>query len=375
MSFDLVWRLAAGLLLIAGNAFFVAVEFALTRLRGLDLDESQIDDEGLRVAWDLTERLELNLTACQLGISSTSVVLGVVAEPAITRLVEPVVGLAGLGGNSTRTVSVVVALVILNLIHKIWGEQAPTYLGVERPREVARALAPALAVWSKITAPIVNLGDGLAKSSLRIFGVEITRSWTEPDGEAGGESDGSPGSLAHRIDGIIGDREISSDREEEILQAVRIDEVPASDEMVPIDEVVFLSLDDSPAAIFERIAAAGHTRYPVMSSSGAAPSRRASVSGICYVPALFGLWRSGVPDTVDLDPLISAPCYLPADTCIADVIDRLQERGEEVAMLTDVSDEQRLVGMITVSDAFEVIAGELSDPLDPGPHRRDQPRR
>jgi len=178
MNLELPLRLVGGLLLVGANAFFVAVEFALTRLRQFSPDEFE-GDEGLQAAWEMTERLEIHLTGCQLGISASSILLGVVAEPAVTRLLEPLVSPLGLSARTTSVISVVVGVVLINLVHKIWGEQAPTYLGVERPLAVARRLAPTLRIWSSVMDPIIRLGDGLAKATLRPFGVEITRSWTE----------------------------------------------------------------------------------------------------------------------------------------------------------------------------------------------------
>ncbi len=364
MSLELILRLVGGVLLVAANAFFVAVEFALTRLRGLDLTDEEIDEQGLRTAWDLTDRLEIHLTSCQLGISSTSVLLGVVAEPAVTEVIEPVVGLVGVEGTSVRAVSVIVGLVILNLIHKIWGEQAPTYLGVERPRDVARALAPALAVWSKLMKPIVALGDDLAKGTLGLFGVTITRSWTQA-GESGAQQpEGERGTLVDRIAEVMRSEDLPEDRREEILQAVRIDDIEAGDVMVPIDEVVFLHLDHEPRAVFRRIASEGHTRYPVVASSDVDPALKGSVAGVCYTPSLFGLEDWSEAETADLRALLSEPCFLSAETSIAETVDGLQNVEQELALLTDPESPDRLVGMITVSDAFEVIAGELRDPLD-----------
>ncbi|HKK92341.1 MAG TPA: CNNM domain-containing protein [Longimicrobiales bacterium] len=366
MSLEVVLRLIGGVLLVAANAFFVAVEFALTRLRGLDLSEEEIDEQGLRTAWDLTDRLEIHLTSCQLGISSTSVLLGVVAEPAVTEVIEPVVGLVGVEGTSVRAVSIVVGLVILNLIHKIWGEQAPTYLGVERPREVARALAPALAVWSTVMKPIVALGDDLAKGTLGLFGVTITRSWTQAGGSGSATSppQGERGTLVERIAEVIRTEDLPEDRREEILQAVRIDDIECADVMIPVDDIVFLHLDDAPRDLFRRIASEGYTRYPVTASADTDPSSRRNIEGVCYTPSLFGLDDWPTTGEIDLEPLLSPPCFIPADTSIADTVDRLQSVEQEVALLTDPDASDRVVGMITVSDAFEVIAGELRDPLD-----------
>lgn len=368
MDIELILRLVAGALLVAVNAFFVSVEFALTRLRGLDLDPEAVKEQGLETAWELTERLEIHLTGCQLGISSSSVLLGVVAEPAITAVIEPVLGLVGVGGGSVHAISVVVAVVVLNLVHKIWGEQAPTYLGVERPAAVARHLAPPLKVWSKVMAPVIRLGDGLAKGTLGLFGVEITRSWLDAE-EDGGDGSGSPTGRGAREDltGRMSELlagEVPEDRQHEVLQALRIDQIPTREIMVPAEEVIWLRLDDEPSAHLRCIGEHGRVRYPVLRSR--VNGREVcvdDVKGFLYVPALFTLeeWPDRGPD---IEPLLAPPYLLAADTPVSHLIDRLQEERQELAVLTDPDDAERVVGIVTVSDAFEVIAGDLQDPLD-----------
>ena len=74
-------RVLAGVLLILINAYFVAVEFGLTRLR--QYPASEIDTPALKRAWEMTDDLEFYLTTCQVWISGTSIALGVVAEPGL----------------------------------------------------------------------------------------------------------------------------------------------------------------------------------------------------------------------------------------------------------------------------------------------------
>lgn len=100
-------RLFAGLLLILANGFFVAIEFALTRVR--QYPRSEFDIPGLRRAWEMTEDLEIYLTSCQVGISATSIAVGIVAEPALASLIDPVfentlltsIGAGGIAGPSS----------------------------------------------------------------------------------------------------------------------------------------------------------------------------------------------------------------------------------------------------------------------------------
>lgn len=363
---EIAWRLGAGLVLIAANAFFVAVEFGLTRLRQLDLTEEDLESSpGLRRAWEMTDRLEIHLTGCQLGISSSSVVLGVVAEPAVTAVIAPVIGLVGIEGASVRAVSVAVAIVALNLVHKIWGEQAPTYLGVERPRAVVERLAPALYWWTRIMHPLIKLGDGLAKATLRPFGVEITRSWTE---DGGGDAEGDDGNapigersdLKRRMADLLSRGRVPEDRRQEVLASLEIDEIPARRVMVPLDDLVHLALDAPGDENRRRIARSGYVRYPVLEAGGE-PGRADRVAGVVYVPALFDPPERLAGPGLDLEDLLHPPVFLDPDLPVSELIDRLQAERQEAAFLVE---KERVVGMVTIMDALEAIAGPSEDPLD-----------
>jgi CBS domain containing-hemolysin-like protein len=384
VTLDTLWRLAAGFLLIGLNAFFVAVEFALTRLPNLDLTEEELrESKGLARAVEMLDRLEIHLTGCQLGISATSLLLGVVAEPAVTRLIEPLASLVGLEGNALHATSVVVAVVAMNLIHKIWGEQAPTYLGVERPRGVARRLAPILSVWTTVMGPLIRLGDGAAKGTLGIFGIEITRSWAEEEvgegaegtGSADGSAEGADGAeraagppgdraeLKRRITSLLKSRNLPDERREEVVASLEIDEIPAREIMV--SEVVVLALDASSEATRERLAEAGHVRYPVLASGldpdTSPPYRLDDIAGLVYLPSLFAPPERLTRDPLELEDVLEEPVICDVDLPVAHLIDRLQEERQELALLRE---GDRMAGIATITDALESIAGEVEDPLD-----------
>lgn len=361
MSTDIALRLAAAVVLVAANAFFVASEFALTRIRQLPAEQFQ-ETRNLRRAWKMTERLEIYLTGCQLGITTTSILLGVVAEPAFTALLEPLVGALGWTAATRHVVSVVIAVVIMNLIHKIWGEQAPTYLGVERPRMVAQHLAPGLYWWTKAMYPVIIAGDGLAKASLRLFGVEITRSWTTDEAdEEGADGDGTiygPFALRQQMLKLLGRVEgLPRERREEVMAALDIGHRTVRDILVPREEIVALNLTDSLDHVIRLVREHPLTRFPLIGDS------LEDFRGIVYVPALLGRMDELEAGTCRLSDIAAPPLTLPDDTSIADAVDRLQEEHQELAL---VLADGRVVGLMTTTDAFEAIAGQLEDPFDEG---------
>src|SRR6056297_482021 len=149
---EIGFRLVAGLLLILANGFFVAIEFALTRARQFTEDEFVDGDSKLERAWEMTNDLELYLTTCQVGITASSIAVGIVAEPALAAIFEPIFGgtpLARIGAGA------LIAYFIINLIHLTHGEQTPTYLGVERSRMVCRYGATPLHWFYVAISPVI----------------------------------------------------------------------------------------------------------------------------------------------------------------------------------------------------------------------------
>lgn len=180
LVFETIVRVLLGVFLLLSNGFFVTTEFALTRVRQFDEHDFE-GHAGLERAWEMTDKLELYLSSCQVGITISSVALGVVAEPAVTTVFGNLFVAAGIVETAHALVSIVVAMAIINLAHVIIGEQVPTYLGVERSQFVAKYCAPVLYIWMKVMYPIIILSDKTSKSLLRVFGVEITRSWAEEE--------------------------------------------------------------------------------------------------------------------------------------------------------------------------------------------------
>ncbi len=363
-------RLLGGIVLLLGNGFFVTTEFALTRVRQFSESEFQ-GSRGLERAWEMTERLEIYLSGCQLGITICSVGLGVVAEPALAGLLTGVAGAVGLGsllggGGGSHAMAAILALGLINILHVVVGEQAPTYLGIERTKTIARFGAPLLYWWTRILSPVIRFADWVAKALLSLFGVDITRSWAEEELEEGedGERPSSRGELLTQMGSILSDVDLSEERRREVLNAVAIDRILVGDIMVDRDEVVVLSTDESIEANFETIRESPHSRFPVVRGDVD------DVAGVIYVPALFRDEEQLEAGEQGLVDVAVSPMTVPPDLPVSDLIDRFQAEHQELAIVVE---DGRTVGLVTSTDAFEVIAGELEDPLDEEEQEEEEP--
>jgi CBS domain containing-hemolysin-like protein len=360
---EIALRLTGGVFLTSANAFFVVTEFALTRLPQLDPAD---DPPGLERAREITNELEIYLTGCQLGITASSILLGVVAEPAFTYLFRPLFDLLGTTEAVSHAISVVVGIVLINLIHKIWGEQTPTYLGVERPRQVARKTAWALQAWTTVAYPFIMAGDSLAKGTLRLFGVEVERSWTEGEEPGEEEAPASVSVVRREIGNVLSRANLSRERRAEILRAVDIEHIPVRAIMVPRSEIVALSTTDDLHENLQEMRAHPYNRYPLLDPDWD------NVYGTLYMTTVFRHLpelERGDTTLADLaEPVVWADPELP----ISDLIDRLQKKQQEIAIVRSDGSPR---GLVTSTDAFEAIAGELEDPGDVGrpPKSREDP--
>ncbi|MFB6092954.1 MAG: hemolysin family protein [Haloquadratum sp.] len=352
---ELALRLLAGVALILANGFFVAIEFALTRVR--QYAESEFDEPGLRRAWEMTDDLEIYLTSCQVGITASSIAVGIVAEPALAALFEPYFEstvLASIGAGS------LLAFLLINLFHLTHGEQTPTYLGVERSKFVARHGATPLYWFAKLMAPLIAVGDGVAKWTLKLFGIEMTGAWLETETDA----IESRADLRHELGSVLDRGDLPDERREEILNALDVGERSIRDVMTPVEDVVFLSVTDSIEENLERIGSSPHTRLPLI---GDAPE---DFRGIVYVPTVVGRMDALRRDETTLERIAAPPMTLSADTLISEAIDQFQVENQELALVLDGGE---VVGLLTATDAFEAVMGDLEDPLDVEAQDGDHP--
>jgi len=349
VALELVVRLVAGVLLILTNGFFVAIEFALTRARQFT-EEEFVGGEGggLRRAWEMTGDLELYLTTCQVGITASSIAVGIVAEPALAAIFEPLfenTALAAVGSGS------IIAFLIINLVHLTHGEQTPTYLGVERSRTVCRYGATPLYWFYRLISPIITFGDWIAKGTLKLFGVEMTGAWLETEEDV----IESRADLRHRLGSVLDEGDLPEERRQEVMNALDVGERPVEEVMVPAEEIVALSTAVDAAENVRRMEESPHTRYPLIGEE------LTDFRGIVYVPILTRHREELAEGTVDFAELAAPPMTLSPDVDVSDAIDQFQAENQELALVIEDGD---VVGMVTVTDLLEAVMGDIEDPLD-----------
>src|ERR1044071_484777 len=99
--------------LVVLNAFFVACEFAIVKVRASQLDA--LEDEGntrATFAKHVRAHLDAYLSATQLGVTLASLALGWIGEEFLTRILQPAFAIVGVHSHTlVSTISITLAFI------------------------------------------------------------------------------------------------------------------------------------------------------------------------------------------------------------------------------------------------------------------------
>ena len=155
-------------LLLAANAFFVGAEFALISARRDRLEA--LAEQGKRSAVTVIragQNLSVMLAGAQLGITICSILLGRVGEPAVAHLLETPFHLLGVPDAILHTVSFVIAITIVVVLHVLLGEMVPKNIAIAGPESAAMLLVPPYLFWVRMARPVIAVYDWCAHIVLR----------------------------------------------------------------------------------------------------------------------------------------------------------------------------------------------------------------
>src|ERR1700754_2399680 len=160
-------------LLLGANAFFVGSEFALISARRDRLEA--LAEQGKKSAVTVIragENLSVMLAGAQLGITICSILLGRVGEPAVAHLLETPFDIFGVPDALLHTVSFVIAITIVVVLHVLLGEMVPKNIAIAGPESAAMLLVPPYLAWVRLARPVIAIYDWCAHMALRAVGIQ-----------------------------------------------------------------------------------------------------------------------------------------------------------------------------------------------------------
>ena len=340
-----VLPLAAFVLLTVGNAFFVAAEFGLVTVDRAEIDaRAAAGDRSARTVKHALHELSFQLSGAQLGITITALLTGYLAEPALSRLFEPLV--RPIAGGATGSVAHVCALVLATLVSMLFGELVPKNAALARPMGMALATAGPMRTFSRLFGWLIKGLNGSANWLVRRMGVE-------PHEElASARSPEELGLLA-----AISARAGALPTETAILlrRTIRFGEKRAAVAMTPRVDVVGLKTTASVADLIAVARDTGHSRFPVYENT------LDLVIGVVGVPDALGVPPGRRAGTA-VSTVAREPVYVPESLGLDKVLAALRAADADLAIVVD--EYGGTDGVVTVEDLIEVLVGEIADEHD-----------
>ncbi|MDP9293828.1 MAG: hemolysin family protein [Actinomycetota bacterium] len=339
--------LAVGLLVLL-NGFFVAAEFALVRSRRGTLEaEAAEGKRGARAAVVLMEDLSRYLSACQVGITLTSLGIGFLGEPAVAKLVEPL-----FGGSVSHTVSLGISLAFAYLIttslHITIGEQVPKIYAIQKAEPVARATAGPLLLFSRIFRPFIGILNAASNTLLRLLGMR---------GGSGLDEGETPEEIRMLIHQSMTGGKLDPGEAGMLTGVFHLHEQQARQVMTPAPAIVTVDLSEDVETALRRCVTSGHTRVVVTEDDN-----HDRVKGIVHSNALAQLLLAEGPEA-GIEGLVREAPIVPETKPLDDLLADLQRQRSSLAVVID--EYGRTAGIVTVEDIIEEVVGEIDDETDP----------
>ncbi len=339
--------LAAAVLLIALNAFFVAAEFALVKVRIARIDQLVKDRKlfAITAKW-LAMRLDKSLSACQLGITMASLALGWVGEPAFERLIRPMLAQVGVQDERWMHIwSFIATFTVITGLHLVVGEQFPKIFAIRRPEVMLLWCAPLLRVFYAILFPFLTVLNSITTFMLQLVGISGAASHEGPNSQ-------------EEIQALLREAHIHGNltrNEHSLINNVfEFDDLIVRRVMLPRGEVAFIDINESLPNIFKLVKQTKHTRYPVCDRS------LDKVLGVVHIKDMIGL----VPDATkfDVQKIMRPPKKVPESMPISLVLRHFQATHQLMAFVVD--EYGTITGMVTLENVLERIVGEVDDEFD-----------
>lgn len=328
------------------NAFFVAAEFAIVKVRKTQLELLSANNKKARTSLKLVNHLDEYLSATQLGITVASLGLGWIGKPVTTRILEPVYAMLEITNPQTMdSISIVVGFVLITFLHIVIGELGPKSLAIRHPRATTLFVAIPLNLFYIILKPAIVFLNGTANLILRMFGIkpisESERSHSEEELRlliTEGQKTGAIDSTEHQL----------------IERIFEFNDKTANDIMVPRNDMTAVEVDDSKETIIQVVLEQGFSRIPVYKDD------IDNIVGIIYSKDL--LTASEHKEMITIMDILRPAHFIPETKHIGEILKDFQKKRIHLAIV--VNEHGGVEGLVTLEDIIEEIVGEIEDEYD-----------
>lgn len=335
------------ILLVLLNAFFVAAEFAIVKVRYSQIELKAREGNKLaRQSKKIIDRLDTYLSATQLGITLASLGLGWIGEPVFVKIISAVVEAFNLN-LSTETIHAIafpVGFVVITILHIVFGELAPKSIAIRKSERTTLFVAVPLKIFFIIFHPFIWLMNAISNGFLRLIRIE----------PAGEHDIHTTDELQLLVRQSREGGQLEEENYEIIKNAFEFTDQIAKDIMVPRQEVFAIDISEPFEENISQIIENGYSRVPVYKDSFD------NMTGVVHTKDLLKRFHSKTPFT--FGEIMNPVFYVVESKKISDVLKEFQTKHIHMAVVID--EYGGVEGIITLEDILEELVGEIQDEDD-----------
>ena len=332
------------LFLVLLNGMFVAAEFGFVKARKTQLELlAARGDKRARSALFGVTHLDAYLSVCQLGITLASLGLGWIGEPAVARMLRPLLEALSISNPAVLTsVSVVIGFSIITMLHVVFGELAPKSISIQKAEKTVLLLARPMRAVYLFCYPLVMVMNGISNFFLRMVNIH-------PASEA--EQSHSPEELRMLIMDSSKGGKIDEIEGRMLDNIFSFYQKTAKDIMIHRMDAVLVNVGDSLESVMHVVSESGHTRFPVYDGS------TDNIVGFLHAKDLLQLQKG-----TDLRKLLRDPVYAQETVHLDRLMQDMQAKRQQFCVVVDEYGSWQ--GILTMEDMIEAIVGDIQDEFD-----------
>jgi CBS domain containing-hemolysin-like protein len=336
------------ILLLAGNAFFVAAEFALVASKRHRLEQAAATgNRAARAALDGTRDLSMMLAGAQLGITLCSLGLGALAEPALEHLIGPTLHSLGLPEMAGHVIAFLIALLVVTFLHLVVGEMMPKSWAITHPERSATLLALPFVAFTRLARPALQLLNALANVALRPFGVRAQDQLAVAHG---------PAEMRILLDRSEAEGSIAAEQTQLLTSVLELGSLRVRDLVAPVSALVTVPATADAAEIELASMASGRSRMGVTAGGD-------GIVGVVHVREAVRAATQG--RSITAADLMDPAFVLDADLSVVEAVTAMRAGRAQLALVGDV-------GFVALEDLLEQVIGRFDDETDPVPAASSQ---